>query len=154
MTTATTLEGLEARLKMLGCEIPPTPAPEGEPVNITPLGDQSNSETLGEDGPWSTQFIKNEQWKRIFPFEKLEDDKVPSLEPPLQKEWADSNTKRKMREDLTSWFIGSILGQDKDKQMADKVIELAKKEAQAKATEIARVCGVAIGCGYCMKCKD
>ena len=60
MTTATTLEGLEARLKMLGCEIPPTPAPEGEPVNIAPLGEESNSETLGEDRPWSTQFMKNE----------------------------------------------------------------------------------------------
>ena len=131
MTAATTLASLEARLRTLGCEIPPTPESEGEPVNITPLGEASNSETLGEDKPWSTQFLKKEQWKRIFPFEKLEDDKVPSLEPPLQKEWADSNTKRKMREDLTSWFIGSILGQDKDKQMADKVIELAKKEAQA-----------------------
>ena len=56
MTTATTLESLEARLKMLACEIPPTPAPEGEPVNITPLGEESNIEILGEDGPWTLDF--------------------------------------------------------------------------------------------------
>ncbi len=109
-------------------EIPETPAPEGRPhVNKTLDGTR---EALGEDSPWDTNFKMDEPWTNIFPFEDLVDGKIPSLDPPHQKQWEDTAERAKMREDLTSWFMGSILGQDKSTQMAGKVIKLAKKESQ------------------------